>query len=119
LWSRLAYAIFDPELAALSGVPVAILEYLLMAMTAVVVVVSVKTVGVVLVSSFVVIPAATARLVGTTLARTTALAVVISTVGAVVGLIASFHWKTPSAATIILIHCASFAVALLVSQLRR
>ena len=119
LWSRLAYAIFDPELAAISGVPVAILEYLLLATTAVVVVVSVKTVGVVLVSSFVVIPAATARLVGTTLARTTALAVVISTVGSVVGLIASFHWRTPSAATIILIHCASFALAFLWSRLRR
>src|SRR5262245_19950288 len=40
LWSRLAYAIFDPELAAISGVPVAALEYLLLAMTACVVVVS-------------------------------------------------------------------------------
>lgn len=119
LWSRLAYAIFDPELARMSGVPVAVLEYLLLAVTAVVVVVSVKTVGVVLVSSFVVIPAATARLVGSTLARTTALAVLISTVGAVVGLIASFHWKTPSAATIILIHCASFALALAWSRIRR
>lgn len=119
LWSRLAYAIFDPELAAISGVPVAILEYLLLATTAVVVVVSVKTVGVVLVSSFVVIPAATARLVGTTLARTTALAVVISTLGAVIGLIASFHLRTPSAATIILIHCASFAVALAWARIRR
>ena len=119
LWSRLAYAIFDPELAAISGVPVAILEYLLLATTAVVVVVSVKTVGVVLVSSFVVIPAATSRLVGSTLARTTALAVLISTVGSVVGLIASFHWKTPSAATIILIHCASFAFSLAWSRIRR
>ena len=58
---RLAYATFDPELAALSGVPVAALEYLLLALTALVVVVGVKTVGVVLVSAFVVIPAATAR----------------------------------------------------------
>ena len=119
LWSRLAYAIFDPELAALSGIPVALLEYLLLAQTAVVVVVSVKTVGVVLVSSFVVIPAATARLVGTTLQRTTILAVVISTLGAAIGLVASFHWRTPSAATIILIHSASFAVALAVSRIRR
>ena len=64
---RLAYATFDPELAALSGVPVAALEYLLLALTALVVVVGVKTVGVVLVSAFVVIPAATASLLGRTL----------------------------------------------------
>ncbi|HTR50953.1 MAG TPA: metal ABC transporter permease [Kofleriaceae bacterium] len=119
LWSRLAYAIFDPELAAISGVPVAVLEYLLLAETAVVVVVAVKTVGVVLVSSFVVIPAATARLVGSTLARATALALAIGMLGAAVGLFVSFHLDTPTAATIILIHCAGFATALAWSRLRR
>lgn len=119
LWSRLAYAIFDPELARLSGVPVAVLEYLLLAQTAVVVVVSVKTVGVVLVSSFVVIPAATARLVARTLARATALAIGIGVVGTLVGLIASYHLDTPSAATIILIHSAGFALAFAWSHLRR
>lgn len=119
LWSRLAYAIFDPELAAISGVPVALLEYLLLAQTAVVVVVAVKTVGVVLVSSFVVIPAATARLVGQTLGRATILALLISTLGAAVGLIASYHLDTPAAATIILIHSAGFAGALVWARLTR
>jgi zinc transport system permease protein len=118
LWSRLAYAIFDPELAAISGVRVAVLEYLLLAQTAAVVVVAAKTVGVILVSSFVVIPAATARLIGSTLARVTALAFLIGTIGAGIGLIASYHLSTPSAATIILIHCACFAVALIVSRRR-
>jgi zinc transport system permease protein len=118
LWSRLAYAIFDPELAAISGVPVAVLEYLLLAETAVVVVVAVKTIGIMLVSSFVVIPAATARLVGSTLARTTALAAVIGTLGAAIGLIASFHLNTPTSATIILIHCACFVAALVISRKR-
>jgi len=119
LWSRLAYAIFDPELAAISGVPVGVLEYLLLAETAVVVVVAVKTVGVVLVSSFVVIPAATARLVGHTIGAATVIALVISTVGAAVGLIASYHLNTPAAATIILIHSAGFAGALLWSRIKR
>jgi zinc transport system permease protein len=118
LWSRFAYAIFDPELAAISGVPVAVLEYALLAQTAVVVVVAVKTVGVILVSSFVVIPAATARLVGSSLARVTLLALLIGTAGAWLGLILSYHLATPSSATIILIHCACFAAALIVSRLR-
>jgi len=119
LWSRFAYAIFDPELAALSGVPVAALEYLLLAQTAVVVVVSVKTVGVVLVSSFVVIPAATARLAAGTLATATLLALVISTAGAALGLFVSYHLDTPAAATIILIHSAGFAVTFAWSRMRR
>ena len=119
LWSRLAYAIFDPELAAISGVPVAVLEYLLLVETAVVVVVAVKTVGVVLVSSFVVIPAAIARLLVRTLARATALALVIGVAGASVGLIASFHLDTPTTATIILIYCGVFAGALAWARRRR
>lgn len=119
LWSRLAYAIFDPELAAISGVPVAVLEYLLLAETACVVVVSVKTVGVVLVSSFVVIPAATARLLASTLARATIAALAIGTLGATIGLFVSFHLNTPTAATIILIHGAGFAAALAWSRIRR
>jgi zinc transport system permease protein len=119
LWSRFAYAIFDPELAAISGVPVATLEYLLLVETAVVVVVAVKTVGVVLVSSFVVIPAATARLIGSTIGAATLIALVISTLGAAVGLIASYHLNTPAAATIILIHSAVFAGAFAWSHVRR
>jgi zinc transport system permease protein len=112
LWRKLAYAIFDPELAVLSGVPVAALEYMLLALTAVVIVVAVKTVGVVLVSSFIVIPAATARLVGTTLARVTAGAIGIGTVCSFVGLLLSYNLKVPSGATIILTLSACFGAAL-------
>ena len=119
LWSRLAYAIFDPELAAISGVPVALLEYMLLAETAVVVVVAVKTVGVVLVSSFVVIPAATARLLGSSLGVTTLIAAFIGVAGTAIGLLASYHLDTPAAATIILLHSAVFAGALVWTRLRR
>ena len=88
--------------------------------TAVVVVVAVKTVGVVLVSSFVVIPAATraARRLDAG-AHDRCSRSLIGTVGSVVGLIASFHLNTPTAATIILIHSAGFAGALLWARIRR
>lgn len=119
IWSRLAYAIFDAELAAISGVKVAVLEYLLLFLTAVVVVVGVKAVGVVLVSSFVIIPAATARLVGTTMARTTAIALFIGMLGSAIGLIASFYLNMAAGATIIMIHSAGFLLAILWSRFKR
>jgi zinc transport system permease protein len=112
VWSRLAYATFDPELAALSGVRVRALEYGLLAGTAVVIVVSVKTVGVVLVSSFIVIPAATARMLGRTLFGVAMWAVAIGMGAAAVGLILSYHLNVPSGATIILTLGALFAIAL-------
>lgn len=111
-WTRLAYATFDPELAALSGVHVRALDYMLLALTAVVIVVAVKTVGVALVSSFVVIPAATARLLGTTIGRVAWLAFATSMVSVIVGLFASYHLNVASGATIILVQGAMFALAL-------
>jgi zinc transport system permease protein len=113
---RLAYATFDPELAALSGVAVAELEYLLLALTALVVVVGVKTVGVVLVSAFVVIPAATASLLGRTLGGIASLAVVLSVAGTAFGLFASYHLNEATGATIILTLGAMFFLALVLRR---
>jgi zinc transport system permease protein len=110
--SRLAYATFDPELALLSGVPVAALEYVLLALTAVVVVVGVKTVGVVLVSAFVVIPAAAANLLGGRLAVIAALAVALGVTGTAFGLFVSYHLNVATGATIILTLGAGFFLAL-------
>jgi len=110
--SRLAYATFDPELAALSGVPVAALEYGLLALTALVVVVGVKTVGVVLVSAFVVIPAAAANLLGRSLAGIAGIAVALGVAGTAFGLFASYHLNVATGATIILTLGAAFFLAL-------
>lgn len=116
LGSRLAYATFDPELAALSGVPVAALEYVLLALTALVVVVGVKTVGVVLVSAFVVIPAATANLLGRTPAGIAALAVALGVGGTTLGIFASYHLNVATGATIILTLGALFFGALVLRK---
>jgi len=113
---RLAYATFDPELARLAGVRVAALESLLLATTALVVVVGVKTVGVVLVSAFVVIPAATAQLLGRTLGTIVVLAVAASLASTALGLFASYHLNVAPGATIILTLGALFFLALLLRR---
>jgi zinc transport system permease protein len=113
---RLAYATFDPELATLSGVRVGALEYGLLALTALVVVVGVKTVGVVLVSAFVVIPAATANLVGRSLAGIACLSVLLGVSGTAFGLFASYHLNVATGATIILTLGALFFLALLLRR---
>lgn len=108
----LAYATFDAELARLAGVRVEALESLLLALTAVVVVVGVKTIGVVLISAFVVIPAATAQLFGRTLGATLALSVATSLTGVAFGLFASYHLNVAPGATIILTLGGFFFLAL-------
>ena len=99
---KLAYATFDQELARLSGVPVFGLESLLLAATALFVVVGARTVGVVLVAAFVVIPAATAQLVGRTLGATLVVAVAASLAGTGLGLVASYRLNVSPGASVIL-----------------
>ncbi len=111
IWPKLAYALFDRELAELSGVNVALLDYLLLALTALVTVVAVKTAGVVLVSAYVVIPAATARMIGRRLSTVAAIAVALGAGASAVGLLASYHLNVASGATIILLLGSLFALA--------
>ena len=66
-WTRIAYATFDEELARLSGIEVGWLESALLALLAAVVVAAIRLAGVVLVSAFLVIPAAAGRLIGRSL----------------------------------------------------
>ncbi len=116
LWGRLAYATFDAELAQTDGVKTRRLEYLLFALAAVVIVVSVRVVGAILIAAYLVIPAAAARLVSRSLFQMTLLSVVFGMLSTVVGLVASFFLEVPSGSTIILTQAALFVAAALLPR---
>jgi len=110
-WGALAYATFDEELARADGVKTGALELVLYLVAAVVVAVSAVVVGVILMAAFLVIPAATARLLARTLAQMTALSVALGAVATVAGLVLSFLLDVPSGATIVLVQAALFVPA--------
>ena len=111
LWGRLAYATFDAELAQTDGVKTRRLEYILFALAAVVIVVSVRVVGAILIAAYLVIPAAAARLVARSLFGMTLLSLVFGLLSTVLGLVASFFLEVPSGSTIILTQAALFIIA--------
>lgn len=110
-WGRLAYATFDAEIARTDGVRVRALEYLLLSLAAVAVVVSAQVVGVVLLAAYLVIPAATGRLVARSLAQMTAWSLALGVTSTVAGLLLAFVLDVPAGATVILVQAAAFAVA--------
>lgn len=112
LWGRWSYATFDPELAAADRVPVRRDNYLLAGLIAVVVVVSIKVVGIVLTSACLVIPAAGARLLSGNFQRMTWVALSLGLLSAPLGLATSYFTDAPSGATIVLIQGAFFTLAL-------
>ena len=119
VWGRLGYATFDDELARTDGLRVRALEYLLFAVAGVVCVVSTLVVGVILIAAYLVIPAASARMVSRSLIQMTLLSVAIGVATTLAGLVTSFYLNVPSGSTVVLTQALVFVVVALVRGLTR
>jgi len=112
LRKELLFATFDPLGAAASGLPVAALEYLLLALLGVTIVVSIQAVGIIMVVAMLVTPAATAQLLVVRFGRMIVVSIGIAAISAVIGLYVSFYLNLASGASIVLIETALFGAAL-------
>jgi manganese/iron transport system permease protein len=110
---ELLFSTFDPLGAAASGLPVAFLEYLLLALLGVTIVVSIQAVGIIMVVAMLVTPSATAQLLVVRFGRMMLIAVLIASISAVTGLYLSFYLNLASGASIVLIETIFFGLALL------
>ena len=109
------YASFDPSGAAASGLPVHWLDYLLLGLIGVTIVVSIQTVGIILVVAMLVTPAATAELLVDRFWDLVRVAIAVAVVAAVVGLYVSYYLSIASGASIVLVETICFAIALVLS----
>jgi len=101
----------DREMARALGLKVFWLDLVLYVLVTLAVVISVQTIGNILVLALLITPAATARLLSDRLGVMMTLAPVIGAVGAFVGLYVSWTWDTPTGGTIVLVLTAAFLVA--------
>ena len=106
----------DEEFARALGIPVMAINILLATLTALTVVVSMRVVGVLLVSALMVVPVATAQLFAGSFRSTCLWAVAVALVSAVVGIIVSYAADLPSGGTIVLIAIAFFVLTLVGSS---
>jgi ABC-type Mn2+/Zn2+ transport system permease subunit len=109
---------FDPVLAAALRLPAELLRYLLLVLLALTIVVSMQTVGVGLVASMLVTPAATAYLLVRRLPTMMAVSVMIGVLSSLAGLYLSFYANVASGAAIVLTATAFFMLAYLFSPQR-
>jgi manganese/iron transport system permease protein len=118
LFKELTFTTYDDAMAAASGVPVRLIQYLLPLLIGITTVTALKTVGIVLVLSLLVTPAATARLLVSRLTGIMFAAIILALAAVVAGLYLSFHLDTPSGPTIVLVSTGLFLVALFFSPSR-
>lgn len=115
---ELYFIAFDQEMAEASGVPARRIYYVLLTLIALTIVVSLKTVGAILVFAMVLIPASTAYQLTNSLRHMTLYAVVIGTVSAFLGVLLSSMWDIPTGPAIVLLATGIFFVSVVLSPKR-
>lgn len=106
----LLYASFDPIVARAAGLPVVLLDYVLLVLLALTIVVSLESIGIVLVAALLVTPAAAAAQVTRRFVPMLVTAVAIGVGSCIVGLFLSYYAAAASGATIVLVATVAFFV---------
>jgi len=99
---------FNRELAKVEGVNVRIFEYLLFFIIALVVTASLKIVGIILVTSLLIVPAASAKNLASSITHFFSLSCLFGVTAGIMGLLASVYLNTSSGPTIVLVSIMIF-----------
>ncbi len=118
-YKELLFITFDPEMAAATGLPATALYYLLLSLMAITIVLSLKVVGIILVSALVIIPAATAYQLSDTFRKMMLYSIFFGILSAIGGLFISYYLDIASGATIVLTATCFFFLAAALSPKRR
>ena len=103
---------FDPTMARSAGYPVFALDVTLLLLVAATIVVSLQTIGNILILALIVTPPATARLLTDRLGHMMAASVLVALLSGIGGLFLSYHADTAAGGTIVLVSTAFFLAAL-------
>ncbi len=101
LWQPLLSATVDADIAHAEGVPVAATRLAFMLLIAIVVAIAMKIVGILLVTSMLILPAAAARRLARTPEQMAVTASLLGCVAVAAGIYGSFRWDTPSGPSIV------------------
>jgi manganese/zinc/iron transport system permease protein len=119
LFKELSLVCFDEQFGQSLGLPVFLLDCVLMGLVVTVSIVGLQAVGLILVIALLVIPAAAARFWTDRMRRMTVIAAGLGGMGAFVGAAASALWPNlPSGATIVLVSAGFFGVSMLFGRQR-
>lgn len=113
LGNRLFLVSLNPSLARSRGVAVFWIETSFTVLLALLVILSIRLVGILIINSLLILPAAAARILARSLLGYTLWAIAISLFSGIGGLIVSYYWGTASGATIVLLAAAFYGAAAL------
>jgi zinc transport system permease protein len=106
------------DMAHVCGVPVKRLNYLFVIVLTLTVAMSIRLLGIILVTSLIVIPAASARSLSRNLRQHILLSVAFGLIGGVGGTLLSYQWDAPCGPTIVMTSIALFLLSLAIGYMR-
>ena len=113
IYRKLMYIAFDEEQANVSGIDVAKLNYLFIVLASVTVITSLRLVGVLLISSLIVIPNITAITFGKGFKKTALISIIIAVLSVIGGIITSYIMNLAPGGTIVIISVAGYLVTII------
>ncbi|MBT3398584.1 MAG: hypothetical protein HOL07_01040 [Rhodospirillaceae bacterium] len=113
IWRALFAATVNTDLAAAEGLRPDRANIVFMLLMAVVIAISMKIVGVLLITALLIIPAATARQLARGPEQMAVFAAILGAIAVVAGLFGSLEWDTPSGPSIVVSAAALFVLVLL------
>jgi zinc transport system permease protein len=106
----------NEDLARTAGVPVAALNLMLTMLTAITTVVSMRMVGVLLVSAMIVIPTLTGFTVGRSFRQATGVAIAAAVLAVIIGLVAAYYLRLAAGGSVVLTALLIFGGTILASR---
>ena len=118
LYKRLILIVFDENQAKVSGLNVTWINTLFIVLASITIIASIRLVGVLLISSLIVIPNITALLLGKGFKKTIFISCAISVFSVVFGIVASYYVNLVPSGTIVLTMVSMFIVTIIVKNIR-
>lgn len=102
----------NPTLARSRGIPAGLVETVFCIATAVIITISIQWVGILIINSFLILPAAAARNVSVNMKQYHVISVLITLISGITGLLLSYYWATATGATIALVAAVFYLITL-------
>lgn len=119
LWRPLVAITVNEETAQAEGISARLTHLVFVMLIAVVVAISMKIVGILLITAMLIIPPATARHMAKTPEQMAVFAVLLGGLSVAGGLLGSYRWDTPAGPSIVLAAAALFALGMIAGIFRR
>ena len=119
LYRKFMYIAFDEEQAKVSGLQVSKLNYLFIVLASITVIASIRLVGILLISSLIVIPNITAMLFGKSFRKTALISGMIGVFSVVAGILISYVANIATGGTIVLVLVITFLAVLAAKKVKR